>query len=43
MQMGSVVAAGTGNDPSKVDEYTKEDLDVFGFTLSPAEMTTIGG
>jgi hypothetical protein len=41
--MGSVVAAGTGNDPKTVDEYTHEDLDVFGFTLSPAEMTTIGG
>jgi hypothetical protein len=41
VQTGAVIAVGTGADATKVAEYTKEDLDIFGFELTPAEMTVL--
>jgi diketogulonate reductase-like aldo/keto reductase len=38
-----VVATGTGTDPTKAVEYAKEDLDVYDFELTPAEMDTLNG
>ena len=35
------MAIGTGADAKNIDAYTKEDLDLFGFSLSAAEMTEI--
>ena len=33
---------GTGSDPVKAKEYTKENLDLFGFALTPAEVRPLG-
>ena len=41
VQTGAVIAVGTGADATKVDQYTKEDLDIFGFKLTPAEMAVL--
>lgn len=38
LQRGAIMAAGTGSDASKAPEYSKEDLDIFGFALTAAEM-----
>jgi diketogulonate reductase-like aldo/keto reductase len=41
LQRGAVIAAGTGGDASKVKEYSAENLAVFNFTLTDAEMKTL--
>ena len=41
LQTGAVIAVGTGSDASKVAEYSKEDLDLFSFELTAAEMDTL--
>lgn len=43
LQRDIVVATGTGTDPTKAVEYAKEDLDVYDFELTPAEMDTLNG
>ena len=43
LQRGAVMAIGTGSNPTSITNYTKEDLDVFGFELTAAEMSTING
>lgn len=35
------MAIGTGSNASNIDQYTKDDLDIFGFELSDAEMDQI--
>ena len=41
LQRGAIMAIGTGSDPKSIGNYTKEDLDLFGFELTATEMTTI--
>ena len=41
LQRGAVMAIGTGGNAASIANYTKEDLDLFGFELTAAEMTTI--
>jgi diketogulonate reductase-like aldo/keto reductase len=41
LQRGAVMAIGTGSNAASISNYTKEDLDLFGFELTAAEMTTI--
>jgi len=41
LQRGAIMAIGTGEDSQKIDQYTKEDLDLFNFTLTDADMTNI--
>lgn len=43
LQRGAVMAVGTGSNPTSIANYTKEDLDIFGFELTAAEMATING
>jgi diketogulonate reductase-like aldo/keto reductase len=43
LQRGAVMAIGTGSNAAAITNYTKEDLDLFGFELTAAEMTTING
>eukprot|EP00038_Savillea_parva_P020013 m.30218 g.30218 ORF g.30218 m.30218 type:complete len:331 (-) comp4680_c0_seq1:145-1137(-) len=38
LQRGAVIATGTGNNATTAGAYAKENLDVFGFTLTPTEM-----
>ena len=33
------MSLGTGADPSKVAQYTTEDLDIFGFNMTTAEVS----
>ena len=37
-QRGCTMSLGTGADASKVDQYTKEDLDIFRFNMTDAEV-----
>jgi diketogulonate reductase-like aldo/keto reductase len=41
LQRGAVMAIGTGSNATTIDQYTKEDLDLFGFSLTEAEMTKL--
>eukprot|EP00729_Bicosta_minor_P002519 gene2519-14776_t len=41
LQRGAVMAIGTGSNSSNIDAYTKEDLDIFGFELTDADMAAI--
>jgi len=41
LQRGAIMAIGTGSDATNIGNYTKEDLDVFGFNLTEAEMNQI--
>ena len=41
LQRGAIAALGTGADASKVAQYTKEDLNVWDFALTEAEMATL--
>lgn len=41
LQRGAIAAIGTGADPTTVDQYTQEDLDVWDFELTDEEMTTL--
>eukprot|EP01051_Picozoa_sp_SAG22_P000149 SAG22_NODE_3_length_48349_cov_158.681180_10_plen_98_part_00 len=38
---GCTIAVGTGSDPVKVKQYAKENLDLFGFALTPAEIKLV--
>ena len=38
---GCTFAVGTGSDPLKAAEYSKEDLDIFDFRLTPEELKTL--
>jgi diketogulonate reductase-like aldo/keto reductase len=42
-QRGCTMAVGVGTDSSSWEQYTREDLDVFGFNLTVAEMQTLNG
>ena len=37
------MAVGTGADAIKAASYAKENLDIYGFSLTAAEMTTLNG
>ena len=41
LQRGAVVAAGTGSNTTTAPQYARENLNVFGFALSAAEMHTL--
>merc|ERR1719231_1049029 len=41
LDRGCTIAVGTGSNAAKAAEYAKEDLDLFGFTLTQAELKTI--
>jgi diketogulonate reductase-like aldo/keto reductase len=41
LDRGCVLAVGTGNDRSTVGNYTREDLDIFRFSLTAAEVSAI--
>ena len=41
LQRGAVIATGTGSDPKTAGTYAKENLAVFGFSLSEAEVQTL--
>ena len=41
LERGCTLAVGTGDDPDTVAKYTAENLDLFNFTLAPAEMREI--
>eukprot|EP00041_Stephanoeca_diplocostata_P015856 m.305232 g.305232 ORF g.305232 m.305232 type:complete len:421 (+) comp20177_c0_seq1:127-1389(+) len=41
LQRGCVIASGTGADSSTVGPYAKENLDIFNFSLTPAEMGSL--
>ena len=41
LDRGCTIAVGTGSDASKATEYAKENLDLFGFALTPAELKII--
>lgn len=41
LQRGAIAALGTGKDASKVGSYTKEDLDVWDFALTDADMVAL--
>ena len=43
LDRGCTIAVGTGSDAAKATEYAKENLDLFGFALTAAEVTTIDG
>jgi diketogulonate reductase-like aldo/keto reductase len=43
LQRGAIAALGTGSDASTVEDYTKENLDVWSFELSDQEMATLNG
>ena len=36
-----IAAVGTGSDPAKAKDYAKENLDLFGFSLTAAEVKII--
>ena len=38
LQRGAIAALGTGDNASTVAQYTKENMDVWGFELTSAEM-----
>jgi diketogulonate reductase-like aldo/keto reductase len=41
LERGCVVAAGTGNDPTTVGQYAKENLDIYGWSLTADEIATL--
>jgi diketogulonate reductase-like aldo/keto reductase len=41
IERGAIMAVGTGSDPSKVAAYAKENLDIFGFSLTDAEVNRL--
>ena len=43
LQRGAIAALGTGDDPAKVEQYTQENLQVWHFNLTSAEMATLNG
>ena len=38
-----MVQVGTGANATTAAQYAKEDLDLFGFTLTPAQIKTLDG
>ena len=43
LERGGIMAVGTGADATKAASYAKENLDIYGFSLTAAEMTTLNG
>jgi diketogulonate reductase-like aldo/keto reductase len=43
LERGCVVAAGTGNDPKTVGAYAKENMDIYVWSLTASEITTLNG
>jgi len=41
LEKGCMIASGTGADPTKAAAYAKENLDIYGFQLTPEEMATL--
>ena len=41
LDKGCVMAVGTGSDATKAAAYAKEDLDLYGFTLSDDEVASL--
>ena len=41
LERGCTLAVGTGTDPAKVAAHTQENLDLFGFQLTTAEVSEI--
>jgi len=41
LQRGCVVASGTGSDPTKVGNYSKENVGIFDFNLTQADMSKL--
>jgi len=41
LQMGAVIAVGTGKNATTADAYAKQNLDLYGFNLTDSEMQTI--
>ena len=41
LERGCTIAVGTGSEPDKVAAYTRENLDLFGFALTAAEVREI--
>eukprot|EP01048_Picozoa_sp_COSAG05_P019491 COSAG05_NODE_3067_length_2363_cov_1.393551_1_plen_105_part_00 len=41
IERGCTIAVGTGSDVSKVKDYTKENLDLWSFSLTAADMATL--
>ena len=41
LERGCTIAVGTGSDPAKAASYAKENLGLWGFALSAAEVTSI--
>ena len=42
LERGSAMAVGTGADATKVGPYAKENLGIYGFSLTADEMKTLG-
>ena len=43
LQRGAVIASGTGADATKAKEFSAENLAIFDFSLSAAEMGVLNG
>ena len=41
LQRGAVIAAGTGSNATKAPGYARENIGIFDFELSSAEMITL--
>ena len=41
LEKDCMIAAGTGSDPSKVDAYSKENYDIYGFQLTADEIAEL--
>ena len=41
LERGAILAVGTGSDPSTAGAYAKENLDIYDFTLTAAEIATL--
>ena len=41
LQRGAIAAIGTGANPTNIEQYTQEDLDVWDFELTDADMATL--
>jgi hypothetical protein len=43
LERGCIIAAGTGSDPTSAASFAKENLNIYNFTLTAAELTTLNG
>ena len=41
MQRGAIAAIGTGTNPTNIEQYTQEDLDVWDFELTDVDMAVL--